>query len=158
MINFLENPSVLFVLKQILDRVIHPMAKPFIYTQFFHKINFCMKIKGAYYFFRPFIISDLLALFGDWESYVKDVFNPKSGDVIVDVGAYIGTCTVPNALKVGEKGMIISFEPDPENFELLLKTIKMNELKQVKAFNTALGEKKGKKRFRIDKNPMISGV
>ena len=69
----------------------------------------------------------------------------KSGDVVVDVGANIGYYTVLLANKVGVAGKVFAFEPDKTNFEILIKNIKTNNLKNVVAVNTAVGSKNGTK-------------
>ena len=38
----------------------------------------------------------------------------KKGDVVIDVGANIGTYTIPLSHLVGDGGLVISYEPDPE--------------------------------------------
>lgn len=153
----LSNPSRLFVSKRLLDEIIYPVVKPLMYIEPLRQIRIRLNIQGFYYFFRPFVISDLLVLFAEWEPYVKDVFHPKKGDIVIDIGAHIGTYTLNGAKRVGEKGMVVSFEPDPENFALLSKNIQTNNLRQVKAFNAAVGERKGDKKFRMDFDPLLSG-
>ncbi len=68
----------------------------------------------------------------------------KKGDVAVDVGANIGYYTILLADKVGKNGKVYAFEPDKTNFEILVKNIKANNLKNVVAVNAAVGSKNGK--------------
>jgi FkbM family methyltransferase len=42
-----------------------------------------------------------------------------------------------------EKGLVIAFEPDPDNFKVLLLNVKMNNLKNVIAFPYAIGKSNG---------------
>ena len=67
---------------------------------------------------------------GIWEPYetslVLSVLKP--GDVFVDVGANIGYFTVVAASVVGGQGQVFSFEPDPANFDLLVKNCEHNSL------------------------------
>ena len=65
----------------------------------------------------------------------------KKGDVVVDVGANIGYYTILLADKVGKNGKVYAFEPDKLNFEILVKNIKANNLKNVIAVNAAVGRK-----------------
>ncbi|MEA2013004.1 MAG: FkbM family methyltransferase [Verrucomicrobiota bacterium] len=67
----------------------------------------------------------------------------KAGDTIIDVGANIGTTVIPSALATGKTGVVLAFEAHPETFEFLRGNIKLNNLKNVTAFNFALGEKEG---------------
>lgn len=58
-----------------------------------------------------------LEIFQD-EVYER-VWKPKEGDVVLDIGAYVGMFTVKAAKLVGETGKVIAIEPSPENYELL---------------------------------------
>jgi len=68
---------------------------------------------------------------------------PKRGDVVIDVGAHYGFYTLYASRLVGDGGMILSFEPHPENYSRLLKNLRMSNVKNVKTFRTALGEFEG---------------
>jgi FkbM family methyltransferase len=68
----------------------------------------------------------------------------KRGDVVVDVGANIGYYTILLADKVGKSGKVYAFEPDKISFEILVKNIKENKLKNVVVVNAAVGNKQGK--------------
>ncbi|HEV8229082.1 MAG TPA: FkbM family methyltransferase [Candidatus Limnocylindria bacterium] len=57
-------------------------------------------------------------------SVVKEHVGP--GDTVVDVGAHIGYYTLIFARLVGAKGRVFAFEPDPENFALLGKNVRLN--------------------------------
>lgn len=60
---------------------------------------------------------------------------------IIDAGAFIGDSAL--ILAPFTSHTVYAFEPMPTNFELLLKTINMNELTNVVACNLALGEQVG---------------
>jgi len=76
----------------------------------------------------------------------------KIGDTVVDVGANIGYYTVLLADKVGKTGKVYAFEPDKTNFEILVKNIETNNLKNVVAINAAVGSISGKKILYKSKN------
>jgi FkbM family methyltransferase len=58
----------------------------------------------------------------------------RPGDQVIDVGAHIGTFTVPFARAVGPKGHVISVEPGAGAFDLLLENLALNGvLEQVRA-------------------------
>jgi len=72
-------------------------------------------------------------------NFLKEKFGSNSGKTIVDIGANIGFYTLFFAKLVGPKGMVFAFEPEPKNFEILKKNILVNNLKNVKCFNFAVG-------------------
>lgn len=52
----------------------------------------------------------------------------KQGDVVLDVGANIGTFTVPLALAVGRSGQVVSFEPQRIVYQCLCANLAINSL------------------------------
>ena len=48
-------------------------------------------------------------------------FNVMPGDTVVDIGACVGDFTFPALEKVGENGVVVAIEPDPDNFSVLQK-------------------------------------
>lgn len=69
------------------------------------------------------------------EQYRDDIYQKRyritKGDVIMDVGAHIGTFTVRAAAAVGPEGKIVAIEPEPDNLSLLRKNIRANKLQNV---------------------------
>ena len=55
----------------------------------------------------------------------------KSGDIIFDIGAHIGTFSVPFAKKIGERGHVYAFEALKDNYRVLKKNIKLNRLESL---------------------------
>jgi FkbM family methyltransferase len=82
---------------------------------------------------------------GIWEEYETKLFHQiiKPGNVVVDCGANIGYFTLIAAKLAGDKGKVYSFEPEPGNFELLKKNIKVNSFSNVTPVQKALSDKKG---------------
>jgi len=68
---------------------------------------------------------------------------PRKGDIVIDVGAYIGFFTMKMARLVKPSGQVISIEPDPENYKLLVRNIKLNHLTNVVPLRMALVDKEG---------------
>jgi FkbM family methyltransferase len=62
--------------------------------------------------------------------------------VIVDIGAHIGVFSIA-AAKRYPAAKILSYEPLPENYELLKKNIEANKTRNVSPFNLAIFTKKG---------------
>jgi FkbM family methyltransferase len=66
----------------------------------------------------------------------------RQGDTVVDVGAHIGTFTVPLARAVGPTGRVIAFEPIPKNFEVLTENVEQNGLaRTVTLVQTAVSDR-----------------
>lgn len=67
----------------------------------------------------------------------------SSGDVVLDVGANTGSHTVAFSRIVGEKGIVLGFEPERNNFYTLAGNIAINNLKNVQVFQIALADESG---------------
>lgn len=67
------------------------------------------------------------------EEFETEIFKKeiKKGDTVLDLGAHIGYYTLLAAKLVGEKGKVFAFEPEPTNFALLKKNIKINNYQNV---------------------------
>ena len=57
---------------------------------------------------------------------------------VIDIGANIGYYTVHLSNLVGPNGTVFAFEPDPLNFSILEKNIKLNDCKNVVLINKAV--------------------
>jgi FkbM family methyltransferase len=63
---------------------------------------------------------------------------------VIDIGAHVGYYSLLAARSIGSTGRVISFEPSPGNFELLVYNIGLNGLgKIIQAENAALGDVSG---------------
>lgn len=62
------------------------------------------------------------------------------GDTVIDLGANIGTETVPMAKAVGPSGRVLSFEPQRSFFHMLCANLVLNGLDNVLPFNLAVGD------------------
>jgi FkbM family methyltransferase len=69
----------------------------------------------------------------------------RQADVVVDAGAYPGDYTVFAAERVGPKGKVIAFEPNPENRKILIKNIRARGLNNVIIVPKGLGSEDGAK-------------
>jgi len=78
-----------------------------------------------------------------FEPEVKQVFKPKMGEVVIDVGAHIGLYTVRSARAVGKGGLVIALEPDPETFALLNLNVNLNKSGDVVTLRRAAYESDG---------------
>jgi len=63
----------------------------------------------------------------------------KNGSVMIDAGANIGLYSIIGSRIVGESGKVFSFEPSKANFNLFLKNIELNAIKNITPINMGLG-------------------
>ena len=93
-------------------------------------------------------------LIGPYEEFTIELMrkNLKPGDTFLDLGAGIGYHTVIISKIIGDKGRVISFEPDPNYFKLLQKNAKENGCNNITLFQKAVSNRNGKtKLFLYDK-------
>jgi FkbM family methyltransferase len=90
-----------------------------------------------------------------WEleqtEFIRKMLNP--GMTFIDVGANIGWYTLLAAKKIGNEGLVVSFEPEPINFKLLEKSIQFNHFKNVRSFRECISDKEGDITLYIGTNP-----
>lgn len=111
--------------------------------------------------FRPFVLHDFLFVLANanrnHEPLVQEVFQPRQGQIFVDVGAHIGLYTLRAAEEVGLAGRVIAVEPDPQSYRILKNNIALNHFNNVLAFNVALSDSSGEKTFYACTDPSLSG-
>ena len=73
----------------------------------------------------------------------------KPGDTVYDIGSNVGVYAVLLAKAVGEKGMVVAFEPHPATYAQLLENIKLNGLANVRPFQKAVGERNSQEKLYI---------
>jgi FkbM family methyltransferase len=78
------------------------------------------------------------------------IYTLRSGDSVVDCGAYVGSFTLYAATVVGETGTIIAFEPDSQNYNRLLSNIELNGLTNVVVINKGVWSENRLLRFSND--------
>lgn len=80
-----------------------------------------------------------------WHRYpysINRFYKLQKGDIVLDIGAHIGIYAV-YAESQGAK--VYAYEPEPENFAVLQKNIKLNNCSNIIAFCEAAGGKPGKR-------------
>ena len=83
------------------------------------------------------------------EEYEPDVWRRimdevRPGDVVADVGAFIGLYTLAIARRVGNTGRVYAFEPDPISARTLSQLVKLNRLDgHVEILDKAVGADPG---------------
>lgn len=91
------------------------------------------------------IVSRSLDLYGEWAepelAFIAQFLKP--GDVVLDVGAHIGTHAVFFAQRVGARGRVFAFEPQRLSFHLLCANAALNNQMNLKCLNMAIGARAG---------------
>jgi FkbM family methyltransferase len=64
-------------------------------------------------------------------------FEPRRGEIFIDIGAYIGKYALHVAKIVGNEGMVLAVEPHPINYQALVRNIELNKIRNVIPINLA---------------------
>lgn len=67
----------------------------------------------------------------------------KPGFLVLDIGANIGSHTLPLARAVGDNGLVIAFEPQRHAFQMLCANVAINSLMNVITMHSAVGGVEG---------------
>jgi FkbM family methyltransferase len=104
----------------------------------------CYRLQGGARLYTRHNRSDFHMIDEIWAFRKYDAFGHrvKPGDVVVDIGANIGTFSVYAAKACGAS-RVLSFEPFPENYKLLSKNVEANQLGMVTCVNQAVAGKRG---------------
>ena len=88
-----------------------------------------------------------------YEEYWTGLFMEllKPGMTVVDIGANVGHYSLIAARAVGDSGRVFSFEPDPHNYDLLVRNVELNGFTNVTALNVAVSSGKGTVTLYLDK-------
>lgn len=94
---------------------------------------------------QPDLISDSIRTYGEWAQTEIDLLGKfiRPGDIVFDVGAFIGTHSRAFSNWVGEAGIVVSFEPQRDVFTVLHENAELAPIKNISAHNIALGAKGG---------------
>jgi FkbM family methyltransferase len=95
--------------------------------------------------FQNDYIGRMVRFFGDLDPAISAVVRSllRPGDLAIDVGANVGVITLEMASIVGSRGRVVSFEPIPDLFALLTRSIAANGFDNVLAMNCALSSTTG---------------
>jgi FkbM family methyltransferase len=75
-----------------------------------------------------------------YRNYERYEVNLLPGDTVLDCGAHMGVFSVRAARKVGNAGQVVSFEPDPDHFDLLTANIKLNHISNIIPMQVAVSD------------------
>lgn len=129
-------------LKSAINLYLSSLIDILLYVVSGHKYNPKTLFSGLYlvkphnfYIFARGGTDDLYHCLFRRESDVEDLIYKtlEKGDVFVDVGANVGYYTLLASSLLGPRGVVISVEPVPETFKVLLRNIKLNGVNNVVA-------------------------
>jgi O-antigen biosynthesis protein len=94
------------------------------------------------FFKNDTIVSRSLREYGEWAQAEIEFLLALVGsrDIVLDIGAFIGTHTLAFARRLNGGGEVYAFEPQPVFFEVLKKNVVQNGIANVKLFNAAVSE------------------
>jgi len=95
------------------------------------------------------VVGQYIYYFGVWEPVLSAWITSRlrTGDVFVDVGAYIGYFSLLAAKAVGRSGGVVSIEPAPQVFDLLTENVRMNRAGNIRCENIAAWDREAKLRL-----------
>jgi FkbM family methyltransferase len=67
----------------------------------------------------------------------------RGGGVYYDIGSNVGQFLIPMAKIAGERGRVIGFEPQPGNYQQLIRNIALNDLTNATVFKLGLSDSGG---------------
>jgi FkbM family methyltransferase len=105
-------------------------------TNDFHGYPFCVH---GYYEWRNVVIAKTLA---------------TEGDIIIEIGANVGTETVGFSDAVGESGKVHAFEPLPSNVKYLEELMSLSEKKNIVVQSVAISDENKLSKFIVPRNGM----
>ena len=125
---------------------------PFTYLGSWNKKEVVYNVNNKAKFKLRVNTSDKLILLETWktDSYINEAFNIKKDDVVVDIGANIGAFSIL-AAKNASNGKVFAYEPNKENYGLLLKNKALNNSNNLFISNSAIARKKGRINLFISK-------
>ncbi|MCA9127291.1 MAG: FkbM family methyltransferase [Planctomycetales bacterium] len=104
-----------------------------------------------------------LEKYGEFSEAEVDLFKQlcRPGDLVVEVGANIGTNTIPIANCVGPTGRVLAFEPQALAFHMLCGNVALNNLTNVHCHPLAVGREEAEifvPEFRTDLEVNLGGL
>jgi FkbM family methyltransferase len=82
----------------------------------------------------------------------------KPGNIVYDIGSYVGWYTIAALERIGPEGRVVSFEPVPETTKWLRRHIELNQgEKQIRVIEAACGQSFGLMSMPVRPNRLASG-
>ncbi len=111
-----------------------------------HGLFCCRKNKNDLHIISPHYEFEGMEIF-------KDLL--KHSQVVFDVGSHIGKYSIMSA-KLNPGAEVYAFEASKDNFEILSKNKKVNQLKNLYVMNKALSDKVGKEKFYVSQTGLMT--
>lgn len=108
-----------------------------------HKSTGAFEIEGFTIHANPF---ELVGTFIVQQYRYDSIVEPKLGDIVFDIGAYVGDTALWFSKAVGPQGKVYAFEPEPSNFAKLKANLERNKVTNVIPLQLALSENEGEMR------------
>jgi len=105
-----------------------------------HKSTGAFEIEDFTIHANPF---ELVGTFIVQQYRYDNIVEPKLGDIVFDIGAYVGDTALWFSKAVGPQGKVFAFEPEPGNFEKLKANLERNNVTNVIPLQLALSENEG---------------
>jgi len=105
-----------------------------------HKSEGTFEIEGFTVQANPF---ELVGTFRVQQYRYDSIVEPKLGNIVFDIGAYVGDTALWFSKAVGPQGKVYAFEPEPSNFEKLKANLERNKVTNVIPLQLALSENEG---------------
>eukprot|EP00933_Yihiella_yeosuensis_P028520 TRINITY_DN22354_c0_g1_i1.p1 TRINITY_DN22354_c0_g1~~TRINITY_DN22354_c0_g1_i1.p1 ORF type:complete len:334 (+),score=32.46 TRINITY_DN22354_c0_g1_i1:205-1206(+) len=104
-----------------------------------------------------YVVSNFIRRDGTWSTKELELYKHLIGPgaVFCDLGAHVGSYTVPMAAHVGLEGKVYAFEPFRLVFQQLMANTAINGLSNVYGYNVALGSRAETLRVR---SPDLTGM
>jgi len=105
-----------------------------------HKSTGAFEIEDFTIHANPF---ELVGTFIVQQYRYDNIVEPKLGDIVFDIGAYVGDTALWFSKAVGPQGKVYAFEPEPSNFAKLKANLERNKVTNVIPLQLALSETEG---------------
>jgi FkbM family methyltransferase len=113
-----------------------------------HRLYDVRRVDGISFGVRLSKPDDYQIVYGQQEKAFLGL-RPSPGDVVLDVGAHVGSYTLRYSRMVGYEGRVLAFEPEPSNRRILRWNIRLNKAGNVIVHREALGNFHGKGRLKL---------
>jgi FkbM family methyltransferase len=97
-------------------------------------------------------VSKSIFLHKEWEPFESNLFchSISEGDIVLDIGAHIGWYSLLASARVGKRGKVYAFEPEPKSFSILSRNIKLNYITNIVLVNKALSNSSGSEQLFVN--------